>query len=105
MARGVGSLGQLIVPAYYIPTQQAHSTVRTILSRLEEGEDKNSIIFSGHAQRDEADTCLRLGHLFTLNILELQIERLKLEALREEFQQCLSDGNDIWLKDSKVGHS
>lgn len=103
MAREVGSLGQFVVPAYYIPTQQAHSTVRAILSRLEEGKEENSIIFGGHAQRDEADDCLRLGYLILLSVLDLQIEHFKLEPLREKFQQCLTDFNEIWLQDSKAG--
>ncbi len=71
MARRVGSIGQFIVPAYYVPTQQAHTTMRAILSRLEEGED-NGIVFGGHAQRKDADDALRLGHLFILSVLDLQ---------------------------------
>jgi hypothetical protein len=99
MARTVGSLGQFIVPAYYIPTQQAHSTVRAVLSRLEEGKD-NGIIFGGGAQRNEADDALRLGHLFVLSVLDLQREHFKLEGLEAAFQQCLADSNDIWLRTS-----
>lgn len=96
MARRVGSIGQFIVPAYYLPTQQAHSTVRAILSRLEEGED-NGIVFRGHAQRKEADDALRLGHLFVLNVLDLQKEHFKLETLQEQIHDCIADYNDIWL--------
>ena len=105
MARTVESLGQFIVPAYYVPTQQAHSTVRAVLSRLEEGKD-NGIVFGGGAQRNEADNALRLGHLLVLSVLDLQKEHFKLEGLQEAFQQCIADCNDIWLRkssDNKTG--
>src|SRR5207302_8688757 len=39
MAHAAGSIGQLIVPGYYLPTQQAHSTVAGLMSRLRKTED------------------------------------------------------------------
>jgi len=99
MARTVASLGQFIVPAYYIPTQQAHSTVRAILSRLEEGKD-NGVIFGGGAQRDEADSALRIGHLLVLSVLDLQREHFKLDGVQGAIEQCIADCNDIWLTTS-----
>lgn len=97
MAKRVPSIGQFIVPAYYIPTQQAHSTMRAILSRLEEGQD-NGIVFGGEAQRNEADDALRLGHLFTLSVLELQKEHFKMEALKDQIEMVIADYNEIWLR-------
>lgn len=96
MAKRVPSIGQFIVPAYYIPTQQAHTTMRAILSRLEEGQD-NGIVFGGGAQRKEADDALRLGHLFTLSVLDLQKEHFQMEALRDQIEVVIADYNEIWL--------
>lgn len=100
MARQVPSIGQLIVPAYSIPTQQTHSTVRAIISRLEEVED-GGISFVGDAQRDEADSAFRLGHILVLSVLELQKEHFKLEVLQEKLQVSIKDYDEIWLKSSK----
>jgi hypothetical protein len=102
LARRVGSIGQFVVPAYYIPTEHAHSTVRAILSRLEEGET-DGIILGCDAQRSEADDALRLGHLLLLSVLDLQREHFKLRDSAEDIQRCIADYNAIWLSASGSG--
>lgn len=95
MARAAGSLGKFIVPAYYLPLQHTHATIRAILARLEEvGED--GIAFTGYAQKKEADDALRLGHLIALNTVTLQREHFKLESLRSELDVCNADYLEIW---------
>lgn len=101
MAKVAGTLGKFIVPAYYLPLQHTHATVRSIFARLEEVED--GIVFVGNAQRKEADDALRLGHLVTLNALSLQREHFKLESLQPNLDMCYSDYRDIWQLGSKDG--
>lgn len=68
MAKAAGSLGEFVVPAYYLPLQHTHTTMRSILSRLEE-VSPGELAFTGGAQRKEADDALKFGHLITLNSL------------------------------------
>jgi hypothetical protein len=99
MAKKTGALGQLIVPGYYIPLRQAHSTVASMLSRLEESET-GGISFDPSAQRDAADDALMTAHNVLLGVLEVQDEHFKLPGLHEKIQTCLQDFLDIYRKDS-----
>jgi hypothetical protein len=99
MAHKTGSLGKLIVPAYYSPTEQAHSTPGAIFSRLEEIEGR--VTFKDGPQREQADSSLLMGHNIVLNVLELQKEEFGLDALAQPLQECFQDFLDIWGKSSK----
>ncbi len=99
MAKVVGTLGKFIVPAYYLPTQHTHATVRSILSRLEEVEN-GGVTFTGLAQRKEADDALKFGHLITLNVLRLQKEHFSLEFLNQNLEALGKDYIDIWHPDA-----
>ena len=103
MARQTGRLGTLIVPAYYLPLEQAHSTPGGIVSRLEGGEEVTS--FKGDPQREDADSCLLLGHHVLLDVLLLQQEHFGLDALAEPLKKCFQDFSDIWGKEprEKIG--
>jgi hypothetical protein len=94
MARDSGEIGQLIVPAYYLPTKEAHSTVGAILSRLDKG--KTGLEFDGGAQRKRADDALITAHNVILDNLALQEQHFKLNALEKPLQTCRSDFIDIW---------
>lgn len=96
MARNAGEIGQLIVPAYYFPTKEAHSTVGAILSRLD--KEGKGLIFDGGPQRKRADDALISAHNLILNNLYLQKEHFKLAALEEPLQKCVSDFQDIWAR-------
>src|SRR5882724_1061599 len=91
------SLGPLIVPDYYLPTRQIHSTVGAVFSRLEI-EDGDGLVFNEEAQRDEADQSLMAAHILMLSILELQKNHFNLEALEAPLQTCLADFSTIWRK-------
>jgi hypothetical protein len=95
MAKVAGILGNFIVPAYYLPLQHKHATVRSILSRLEAVDDGRFALTS-RPQRNEADDALRLGHLIVLNVLLLQKEHFKLAALNEALDTCYSDYMATW---------
>ena len=99
MTREVDELGKLIVNAYYLPTQQTHSTVRSILARTKEVEDEE-LTFVWEAQRGDADEALRFGHILTLTVLELQKEHFTLITFKEELETCFKDYHEIWLSDS-----
>jgi hypothetical protein len=99
------SLGPLIVPDYYLPTRQIHSTVGAVFTRLEI-EDGEGLVFKEEAQRDEADQALMAAHILMLSILELQKNHFNLEALEDPLQTCLADVSTIWRKppqDERVG--
>jgi len=95
MARQVGGVGKLTLPAYSLPTQEAHSTVRAILSRLKETQD-GRLTFDEGPKHDEADTCLIVAHSTILDVLALQKEHFKLDRLEQPLQQCLQDFQEIW---------
>lgn len=99
MAGQAGNLGKLIVPAYYFPTEEAHSTAGGILSRLEESGE--GIRFKDGPGRDKADESLLAGHNILLDVLLLQKEHFGLEALAEPLGKCFQDFLDIWGRGPK----
>jgi Family of unknown function (DUF5677) len=103
MARMSGDLGKLIVPAYYLPTREAHSTIGAIFSRLdaEAAEREDELIFDSAAQRDHADEALITAHNIMLNILDLQKEYFHLRELEPLLQTCFEDFMVIWRKEDK----
>jgi hypothetical protein len=94
MARKTGELGKLIVPAYYLPTKEAHSTIGAILSRLDPEDD--GLVFDGGPQRKRADDALISAHNLILNTLELQRDYFKLIELEKPIETCYSDFMEIW---------
>ncbi len=100
MSHGAGSIGDLIVPGYYIPTRQGHSTAGAILSRLKESET-GGLEFDGTPQRDEADIALITAHALLLNVIDLQKEHFKLTALEKPLQTCSQDFLEICKRQQK----
>ena len=93
MAAQIDTLKEWIVPAYYIPTQQAHSTVRSIISRMEEIEPGH-LGFDSGPQRQYVRLALSLAHNIVLNVLTLQKEHFELDAL--DLQPVLEDFVNTW---------
>src|SRR6266581_8839966 len=87
------SLWRLIVPAYYQPTREFHSTMGAIFSRLDpEAAARNEgLIFDGAAQGDRADQSLFTGHNLLLNLLDLQRECFHIQELEPLLQTCFQD--------------
>lgn len=98
MARAAGSIGQLIVPGYYLPTRQAHSTAAALMSRLRQTED-GALSFDEGPQRERADEAFITAHNIILNVLDLQKEHFGLNSLEEPLQKCLQDFMDIWKRE------
>jgi hypothetical protein len=95
MARMTKNLWPFILPGYYMPMREAHSTVGAIFSRLDP-HTRDGLIFDGELQRDRADTALFTAHMILLDTFELQREFFKIEELEPIIQTCISDYTEIW---------
>lgn len=96
------NLWRLIVPTYYLPTREAHSTLGAIFSRLDSNavESGEGLIFNGAAQRDRADGALISAQNILLNVLDLQRECFHIQELEPLLQTCLADFIEI-VKEQK----
>jgi Family of unknown function (DUF5677) len=85
------NLWSLLVPAYYLPTQEFHSTIGAIFSRLDPEAADEGLILDGAAQRDRADQAIIIAHNLLLNILDLQRECFHIQELELLLQTCFED--------------
>jgi hypothetical protein len=92
--------GQLIVAGYYIPMSHMHSTVQSILSRIEETGDEGAG-FNPDPQPQEADRALMTAHNIVLGVIETQKNYFNLDALDAPLQTCMQDFVEIWEKKPK----
>jgi len=105
MARESEDLWHLIVPAYYVPTREFHSTLGAIFSRLDpdavaKGE---GLIFDSTAQRDRADQAIITAHTILLNVLDLQRECFHITELEPLLQSCFEDFRAILREQAAIG--
>lgn len=93
MAREFEDLWRFIVPAYYLPTREFHSTMGAIFSRLDADAvaKDGGLIFDGAAQRDRADQAIITAYTILLNVLDLQRECFQIKELEPLMQACLED--------------
>ena len=98
MARTSDDLWRLLIPAYYKPTREAHSTMGAIFSRLdpEAASRGEGFVFDGSAQHAPADEALMVAHHILLIVLGLQKEHFRLEALEPMLQSCFEDFLVVW---------
>jgi Family of unknown function (DUF5677) len=94
MAKKAGPVGRLILPGYYFPTKEAHSTIDAIFTRLD--PERKGLVFDGGPQRKRADDAMLTAHNLILDNLDLQKEYFGLTSLEEPLQKCLADFMDIW---------
>lgn len=95
MARMTKNLWPFVLPGYYIPMREGHSTVGAIFSRLDPVTE-DGLVFGGDAQRDRADTALFTAHMILIETFQLQREFFKIEELESIIQTCISDYREIW---------
>jgi len=76
MAKKVGGLEESIVPAYYIPMQQTHSTFGSIGDLLKYGEDGKLQIDIDRG-RDNGIRSFSYAHLLLLKVFEIQIDHFE----------------------------
>jgi len=94
MAHKTGQLGNLVVHAYYLPTEQAHCTAGAILSRLEEKD--GGMTFMTGAQRKEADQVLITAHSIIMDTIDLQKEVFGLNQIEAALEVCKKHFFEIW---------
>lgn len=80
MAAGVGSLGRVIVPGYYMPSAQAHATAASAIYRLSERPD-GTLFVDPEANAQEARRSFQFAHLIILGVLTTQHEFFRLTDL------------------------
>ena len=98
MAKKAGAIGTLIVPAYFVPLRQSHSTFRGMTERLERVDDY--IGFQRESQPEEADHALMTAHNCILVALEVQDARFKIEGLKDAIEGAVRDWALVWSPDS-----
>ena len=98
MADRIGEgIRNLAYEAYYLPLQQAHSTIASIHTRFKI-EENDSITFKEGPHRTESDDALRISHFLLLNVLALQKEYFHLDEMKEPLDRSWSSYNEIWTK-------
>jgi hypothetical protein len=100
MAKQTGSLGSLVVPAYYGPLTHSHSSFGALASRLEMPAC-GGVSFVPTAQRKEADDALLTAHNIILDVLNVQNDRFAVPGLSEKLQTCFQDFLDIWTHENR----
>jgi hypothetical protein len=88
-------LASLVVPAYYLPLAQSHSTFASISNRIREVE---AGVFAADqsAARPEADRTLEYAHLLLLNMLIVQHEHFQLQDLGPFMDQAFEHFRYAW---------
>lgn len=104
MARESEDLWRFIVPAYYLPTREFHSTMGAIFSRLDADSAARGegLIFDGASQRGQADEAIISALIILLNILDLQRECFHLEELEPLLQTCFEDFKAILREQADI---
>jgi hypothetical protein len=79
MAKMTPWLKKYLASGYYIPMSYAHSTVHSMLARIEETPE-GGMSFNPDAQPKQADDSLKTAHILILHIVREQYKHFKLEA-------------------------
>ncbi len=94
MAMTVGALGKMIVNAYHIPTQQLHSSIQSVVARIE--VRGKTFSFDAGPQRERADEALQFAQLVLLSCIDLQKTYFDLPHLEPMLVQCMLDFKRTW---------
>ncbi|HUP59990.1 MAG TPA: DUF5677 domain-containing protein [Thermoanaerobaculia bacterium] len=89
LASKTGDLGDLIVPGYYWPTAQAHATLRSVESLLEQRAGEPPTLKSKHI--DESDRAFQLAYLLLIHVLQIQWDHFKLPLLEKALEIAAGD--------------
>jgi hypothetical protein len=100
MAQQTGSLGELTVPAYYIPMKHAHATAGSMYSRLEQTPE--GVTFDASAQRGLADRAFIAAHNIILQVIGVQGDQFSIPGLSEKIGICIQDFQDIHRRQESV---
>ncbi|MFY9619460.1 MAG: DUF5677 domain-containing protein [Pyrinomonadaceae bacterium] len=80
---------------YFLPSQQIHSTIGAVYSRLKVHEQLDATYFSTEPQRDEAIRVARNSHLLMLSVLQRQDEHFAL-GMENELMERAKDFDSAW---------
>jgi len=87
----------LVIPAYYLPLAQMHSTFASIYHRI--GQLDTEIYGPDEAAADaEADRSLQYAHLVLLNILFVQHRQFKIASLGPHMERAFEHFDHAWRK-------
>ncbi len=89
-------LKKLYYECYFLPTIQFHTTVPSILTRLEPVEEPIGVYFSSNSQKVEVKTTLQNTHLLMLSVLNTQNEHSNLGLGSEILERGL-DFEVVWI--------
>jgi len=95
MAKKTPWLKKYLVPGYYIPMSYAHSTVHSMLARLE-ANPEGGLNFSAGAQPRQADESLKTAHILLLYIIREQLKHFKLNDPAMLRQRAEREYPQIW---------
>jgi hypothetical protein len=83
-----------VVPAYYMPLAQAHSTLESVILRI--GTRDGVFGIDPELAEREARRTFQYAHLLALNAIVVQHEHFQLEALATPLEACFSHFREAW---------
>jgi hypothetical protein len=95
VSKTMGRLRDAVVPAYYFPLAQAHSTFASLSARLKMVD--GAVTFKEGPLRKDADRSFQFAHLLLLNMLNTQLEHFQLEPLKEPLKAAFEGYMKIWF--------
>lgn len=95
MATEVG-LGDLVVPAYYLPMQHTHPTVKGMLERLEDEEATGGLSVGERLDPESCDRSLATAHLLLLHAIDTQLDHFGLDP--GQYEALVAEYSAIWQK-------
>ena len=102
MAKKTPWLKKYLVPGYYIPMSYAHSTVHSMLARLEAGPE-GGISFNAGPQPEQADASLKTAHILILYIIREQFKHFNLDDPAQLRQRAELEYPEIWPSEAAPG--
>jgi len=95
MAKKTPWLKKYLVSGYYIPMSYTHSTVHSMLARLEEAPE-GGMSFNPDAQPKQADDSLKTAHILVLHVIREQHKHFKLDDPQKLRKRAEGEYPEIW---------
>ena len=95
VSKTMGRLKDALIPAYYLPLAQAHSTFASLSARVNVAN--GAVTFKGGPLREDADRSFQYAHLLLLNMLNIQLEHFQFKPLREPLKAAFNSYKLTWF--------
>lgn len=95
MAAGVGPLGRVIVPGYYMPSAQAHATAASAVYRLSDHSD-GSFFIDPVTNAAEAARSFQFAHLIILGVMTTHHEFFHLTSIDDVLGEAWKHYRVAW---------